>query len=137
MAATAATRIHRPTRTPSPMATSPRAITSPTAGAMDTRWERSPWMGLERSAPMSWAWMEMGLEERKKSGLASFWSPAKRKVTPRKSRSGSRYQPVAILPSGPRRLHMEVPSAAPSSDPCRAVAARTRRAELEVNGSFP
>ncbi len=29
-------------------------------------------MGLDRSAPISWAWMEMGLDERKKSGLASF-----------------------------------------------------------------
>src|SRR5271166_3442118 len=48
----------------------------------------------------------MGLEARKKSGLASFWSPANRNVTPRNRRSGIRYQPAAMVPSEPRSCHM-------------------------------
>ena len=53
--AAAATRIHRPTSTPSPMATSPMAITTPTPGAMEIRWEIRAWMGLDREAAVSWA----------------------------------------------------------------------------------
>ena len=106
MPATAATRIHRPTSTPSPMATSPRAMTSPTVEAMGTRWEIRAWMGLEREAPTSWAWIEVGLAFSRNWGLASFWSPAKRKVTPRKSRSGRRNHPVATVPSGLVTDHM-------------------------------
>ena len=74
--ATAATRINRPTRIPSPMATSPTAMTAPTGEAMGTRWVIRAWMGLEWLAPTSWAWMEMGLAAWKNWGLASFWRPA-------------------------------------------------------------
>jgi hypothetical protein len=35
------------------------------------------------------AWIDAGELALKKSGLASFWSPAKRKVTPKKARRGS------------------------------------------------
>ena len=79
------------------MATSPRAMTTPTAGAMGTRWAIRPWMGLEWAAPTSWAWIEIGLELSKNWGLASFCRPAKRKVTPRKSRRGRR------IPAGGHR----------------------------------
>ena len=64
------------------------------------------WMGLERAAPTSWAWIEVGLAFLRNWGLASFWSPAKRKVTPRKSRRGRRTQPVATVPSGRVTDHM-------------------------------
>ena len=76
MPATAATRINRPTSTPTPMATSPTAMTTPTAEEMGTRWLISAWMGLERTAPTSWAWIDVGLVVSRNCGLANFWRPA-------------------------------------------------------------
>ena len=58
------------------MATSPMAMTHPTAGAMGTRWTISAWIGLARPDPTSWAWMEVGLEELKNWGSAIFSNPA-------------------------------------------------------------
>jgi len=46
---------------------------------MGTRWVMRAWIGLEWVAPSSWAWIEMGLDDLRKSGLVSFWSPAYRK----------------------------------------------------------
>ena len=46
-------------------------------------------IGLRRAAPAIWAWIDAGDFELKKAGLASFWSPAKTKVPPRKRRNGS------------------------------------------------
>ncbi len=51
-------------------------------------------MGLSRDEAINWAWMLAGLLGSKKFGLASFCIPAKRKVTPRKSRSGSSAHPA-------------------------------------------
>ena len=94
-------------------------------------------MGLERSAPTSWEWMEIGLEERRKSGLASFWHPANRKVTPRKRRRGRRYHPVAMEPSGRRTRHREPCSTGSDEASDRCAAARTRLDAFEVTGSIP
>ena len=93
-------------------------------------------MGLARSAPISWAWMEMGLEDRKKSGLANFCNPAKRNVIPRKRRRGSRYQPVAMVPSGPRTAHSDQ-WAGSSGAPRRAAAARARLEAFDVTDPIP
>ncbi len=46
-----------------------------------------------RMDAMSWAWMLEGLFALKKFGLASFWSPAKANVTPRKARNGTSAHP--------------------------------------------
>ena len=73
---TAATRVRRPTRAPTPMATSATAMSAPIPEAEPTRCPSRLPIGLVRLAPISWAWMEIGLDARKKSGLASFWSPA-------------------------------------------------------------
>ena len=54
-----------------------------------TRCETRKRIGLMRTAAMSWAWIELGLWALRKLGLASFCRPAKRKVAPRKTRSGS------------------------------------------------
>ncbi len=132
MPAMAATRVRRPSTTAMPMATSPRAMTSPTAGAIPSRWESSPWTGLERAAPASWAWIEAGLELRKKAGLASFWRPAKRKVTPRKSRRGMSTHPVATVPSERCTVHMDSAPDVAVGAWDRAAAERTRLDELEV-----
>ncbi len=51
----------------------------------------------------------MGLLLLKNSGLASFWSPAKRKVTPRNSRRGMSTQPAFLITSGGGRHHGRVP----------------------------
>src|ERR1700678_1705856 len=126
MPATAATLVHRPTRMPRPMAVSPMAMTRPTAGAIGMRWEVRAWIGLRWVDPTSWAWIEMGLEFLRKLGLASFWRPAYRKVTPRNRRSGMRTQPVTREPSGRWIAHMSagagsvVPGA---EEPARAVGA--------------
>ena len=61
-------------------------------------------------APTSWAWIEVGLALLKNWGLASFWRPAKKKVTPRNSRSGSSNHPVGTVPSGRVTDHMLGPS---------------------------
>ena len=135
----AANRVSRPSKAPIPTATSPSAITAPSSGAAPTRWPRTGPIGLVCAAPAIWAWMEPGAEVRKKSGLASFCSPAKRKVAPRKSRSGSRYHPGAIDPSGPRTCHMVNAGGTDVvlGDPERATAALCRRAALEVIGLLP
>ncbi len=137
MPATAATRVHRPTRTPSPMATSPREMSTPTVEAMGTRWLTSPWMGLEWEAPTSWAWIEDGLELLRKSGLANFWIPAKRKVTPRNTRSGISSHPVATVPSGRFSDHMESVAGPSTWGWDRALAERTRLDAFEVTARVP
>ncbi len=77
-----------------PTATSPRAISTPTGVATWRRRPNSACSGLMRSEAMSWAWMPDGFWGLKKLGLASFCRPAKRKVTPRKARSGRMAQPA-------------------------------------------
>ena len=73
---------------------------------------------------------------RKKSGLASFWSPAKRKVTPRKSRRGTRNHPVAMVPSGLRSAHKSTGSGPTGIVPAPSDAAGACDA-FEVTGSIP
>src|SRR6202051_2009628 len=57
-------------------------------------------MGLTRAAEANWAWIEVGFEESKNPGSASFWSPAKVKVPPRKSRKGNSAQPAMEVANG-------------------------------------
>ena len=91
---TAAMRAHRPSSVPRPTATSPNATRTPSGTATWVRGLMSEWIGLRRAAPASWASIEAGLDASKKPGLASFCSPAKTKVKPRKARSGSRAHPA-------------------------------------------
>ncbi len=72
----AAIRVHRPSKTPRPIATSAKEMTSPIGLAKLIMWLSSAWIGLVCEAAMSCAWIEIGLCERKKFGLASFCSPA-------------------------------------------------------------
>ena len=78
MPATAATRIHSPTRMPTPMATSPTAMTTPTAVATGIRWATSPWIGLDRSAPASWAWIPNGLAVVEELGIGELLAARRR-----------------------------------------------------------
>ena len=55
--------------------------------------EISAWTGLRRAAPASCDWIETGSAASKNLGLASFCSPAKQNVNPRKARSGSNARP--------------------------------------------
>ncbi len=55
-------------------------------------------MGLVRTAPLSCAWIDAELEPVRNDRLASFWSPAYTKVTPRKRRRGSSGHPGAMVP---------------------------------------
>ena len=103
---TAATWVSSPSSAPTPTATSATAMSAPIPEAEPTRCPSSPPIGLVWLAPSSCAWMEIRLEARKKIGLASFWSPANRKVTPRKRRRGSTYHPAATEPSVPRTPHV-------------------------------
>ena len=73
---TAATRVSSPNRAPAPMATSATAIRAPITEAAPVRCPSRLPIGLVWVAPMSWAWIDTGLELLKKSGLASFWRPA-------------------------------------------------------------
>src|SRR5664280_1997808 len=64
--------------------------------------------GLVCDDAMSCAWIEIGLADRKKFGLASFCRPAYTKVTPRKRRSGRRAHSAIVhartgAPKGKRR----------------------------------
>ena len=54
----------------------------------------SAWMGLTRAADANCDWIDVGFDLSKNPGLASFWSPAKTKVPPRKARSGRRAHPA-------------------------------------------
>src|SRR5580658_6986385 len=100
---------------PMPTASSPRARTTPRGTAMCWRGPMRAWMGLLWADSFSWDWMEVGLFLSKNPGLASFWRPAKVKVTPRKARNGSRAQPAEVDDGGePTRRRQAGPS--PSFD---------------------
>src|ERR1700722_16232018 len=120
MPPTAAARDHRPTNVAAPTASSPREMATPMETAEPCRCTISAWIGLTRAAEASWDWIDVGFEASKKPGLASFWRPAKTKVPPRKSRSGSNAQPAKDggRAGGPRR-------------------AQTRRHRLWSRGTVP
>ena len=104
--APAATRDHKPMRVAAPTASSPSAMRTPERDRrVLTRWATSAWIGLRRAAEANWAWIDVGFDESKKPGLASFWRPAKTKVPPRKSRRGSSAHPAMDVArgGGPRR----------------------------------
>jgi hypothetical protein len=52
------------------------------------------------AAAASWDWIDAGSAASKNRGLASFWSPAKQNVNPRKARSGSSTRPMAYDGAG-------------------------------------
>src|SRR5665213_1545626 len=81
--------------------------------------------------------MEAGLELLKNWGLASFWRPAKRNVTPRNRRRGISTQPVTTVPSGCRMVHMGSWTAAAGRFCVREAAARARLDALDVTGLSP
>ena len=57
----AAALVHKPTRVPSPMATSAKAMNRPNGTATCSSGATSVWTGLKRAAPDSCAWIEAGL----------------------------------------------------------------------------
>ena len=84
-----------------PTATSLRAITMPSGVANWSRCSSKKCSGLcTEIEAWSCAWMLDGLLASRKLGLASFWSPANKNVTPMKTRSGSRAHPASAQPRG-------------------------------------
>ena len=78
---------------PTPTASSPNAMRTPSGTATWASGEISAWTGLRRAAAASWDWIEAGSAASKNRGLASFCRPAKQNVNPRNARSGSKARP--------------------------------------------
>jgi hypothetical protein len=91
MPPTAASRARSPSRVPTPTASSPNAMRTPSGTATWVSGEISAWTGLRRAAPASWAWIEAGSAASKNRGLASFCRPAKQNVNPEEGAQRKQY----------------------------------------------